>query len=149
MKWILAFSVGCIVLACNDREARYLDLNTGESVELKKEESSGVWVNAETGKPVKVYVDRETNDTIWGSTGKVVNGKVYKTDAGEWKIKTDDEEFKATNGDTKIKAEDGDFKIKDGDYKKKVEKDGDVKIKDGDKTIKIDGETGERKVKND
>jgi hypothetical protein len=30
-----------------------------------------------------------------------------------------------------------------------VEADGDVKIKDGDKKVKIDGETGEKKVKND
>ncbi|MCE3281938.1 MAG: hypothetical protein K0Q66_675 [Chitinophagaceae bacterium] len=34
-------------------------------------------------------------------------------------------------------------------YKKKVEDDGDVKIKDGDVKVKIDKETGERKVKRD
>jgi hypothetical protein len=43
----------------------------------------------------------------------------------------------------------GDYKVKSGDYKKEVEKDGDVIIKDGNKKIKIDGETGERKVKHD
>ena len=106
-------------------------------------------VNGITGEPVKIYVDRESNDTIWGKSGKVVNGQLAKNDDGEWQIKTDDEEYKAENGDTKIKSEDGDYKVKDGDYKKKVEKDGDVKIKDGDKTIKIDGETGEKKVDRD
>ena len=44
---------------------------------------------------------------------------------------------------------DGEYKIKNGDYKKEVEKDGDITIKNGDTKIKIDGETGERKVKND
>jgi hypothetical protein len=39
--------------------------------------------------------------------------------------------------------------VKRDDYKMKVEKDGDVKIKDGDKKTKIDGETGEKKVKKD
>jgi hypothetical protein len=44
---------------------------------------------------------------------------------------------------------DTEYKTKSGDYKKEVEKDGDITIKDGDTKIKIDGETGEKKVKND
>jgi hypothetical protein len=144
----LLFSSVLLVLisSCNSR-SRYLDLNTGEPV--KKDEKTGVMVNAGTGEPVTIYVDRESNDTIWGKNGKVVNGQVAKNDDGKWQIKIDNEEYKAESGDAKIKSEDGDYKVKDGDYKKKVEKDGDVKIKDGDKTIKIDGETGEKKVERD
>ena len=136
-----------VVVSCNSRN-RYLDLSTGEPV--KKDETTGLMVNVNTGEPVKIYVDRESNDTIWGKTGKVVNGQLARNDKGEWQVKMDGEEYKAeSENGAKIKSEDGDYKIKDGDYKKKVEKDGDVKIKDGDKTIKIDGETGERKVDRD
>lgn len=138
---LTAFAGSLFFAACNDNESRYYNLSTGEAVELEKDEKTGLMVDAETGKTVRVYVDRESKDTIWGATGKVVNGQIVKADDGEWKITNDD--------DSKVKMEDGDYKVKDGDYKKKVEKDGDVKIKDGDKTIKIDGETGERKVSND
>ena len=147
---LLAGVLATGVLACNQERARFLDLSTNEAVELEKDEKTGLMVNSETGKPVKVYVDRETNDTIWGATGKVVNGKVVKAEDGEWKIKYDDDEYKAKMGDDyKIKAGDGEYKVKNGDYKKEVEKDGDITIKTGDKKIKIDGETGERKVKKD
>jgi hypothetical protein len=135
------------VASCNTR-SRFLDLNTGQAVQ--KDEKTGVMVNSKTGEPVTVYVDRETNDTIWAKTGKVVNGQVAKNDEGNWVIKVDDEEYKAKSDDgRKIKSEDGEHKVKDDNYKKKVEDDGDVKIKKGDKTIKIDGETGEKKVDND
>jgi hypothetical protein len=54
-----------------------------------------------------------------------------------------------------VKVEEGDYEYisvreilaADDDYKKKVEKDGDVNIKTDDKKIKIDGKTGEKKVK--
>ena len=39
--------------------------------------------------------------------------------------------------------------LKQDDYKVEVEKDGDVKIKNGNDKVKIDGKTGERKVKKD
>ena len=144
----LLFSSMLLILvgSCNTR-ARFLDLNTGDAAQ--KDEKTGVMVNSKTGEPVTVYVDRESDDTIWASTGKVVNGQLAKNDDGKWTIKVDDEEYKAKSDDgRKIKSEDGEYKYKDGDYKKKVEDDGDVKIKKGDKTIKIDGETGERKVDN-
>jgi hypothetical protein len=48
-----------------------------------------------------------------------------------------------------VQSEDGETKIKDGEYKKEVEKDGDITIKDGKTKVKIDGETGEKKVKKD
>ncbi len=95
-------------------------------------------VNADTKEPVIIYVDTQTKDTIYGKTGKVINDHVMKTKDGKYKyVSTDD-----------MESEDA-YKVKDGDYKKKVEKDGDVKIKDGDTKIKIDGKTGEEKVKKD
>ena len=137
MKSIIAAIAGLVTMSlltgCKPQD-RYLDLNTGDRVELEKDSSSGLMVRTDTKKPVEIYVDTKTNDTIYAPTGKVINGHVVKL--GEWKYKYDD---------------DGEYKIKndEADYKKKVEKDGDIKIKDGDTKIKIDGETGERKTKKD
>ena len=122
-------AIASIWSACDNADDRYVDLSSGEKVKLEKDESTGLMVNAETKKPVYIYVDTKTNDTIYGATGKVINGYVVKTEDGKYKYEGDDE-----------------YKIKDGDYKKKVDGD-EVKIKDGDTKVKI--EDGERKVKKD
>jgi hypothetical protein len=137
---LIIAGISTCIYACTNANAndRYLDLNTGETVVLKKDSTSGLMVNAATGKPVHIYVDTKTHDTIYGPTGQVVNGKVVKANDGK---------FTYPEGDLKIKEEaNGEYKIKSDDYKKKVE-DGEVKIKDGDKKIKI--EDGQRKVKKD
>jgi len=152
MKKMMFLFSGIAALAftsCNSDNDRYLDLNTGEYVDMRTDSTSGLMVNAASGEPVEIYVDTKSRDTIYGRTGKVVNGSVIHTSGGKWEVKQDGDEFKAVNGDEKVKSEDGDTKTKDGSVTKKVDKDGDVKIEDGNKTIKIDGETGERKVKKD
>ena len=134
MKKIFLFAIlGSAVVwsACESNE-RYLDLETGEKVELVKDDATGLMVNAETKKPVYIYVDTKTKDTIYGKTGKVINGSVVLVDG------------KYIFQDPSLTVEN-----ETGDYKRKVEKDGDIKIKDGDTKTKIDGETGEKKVKND
>lgn len=162
--------VSCIgFAACNN--GKYLDLTSDERVNLVEDEE-GRMINRETGEPVVLYVDLASNDTVYAVTGDVVNGKlsrdddgVYWYDDGEGKVKIDGDEYKYKNGDVKVKKDfDGDeYKYKDGDvtikrdrddykierkgYTKKVDEDGDIKIETGDKKIKIDGETGERKVK--
>lgn len=126
------------VAGCSRTEnARYVDPETGDALTLVKDENSGLLVDSVTKKPVYIYVDTEKKDTILGSTGEVINGHVVLVD-GKYKY-----------DDTKVKVDDGEYKIKSGDYKKEVEPDGDIKIKDGDKKIKIEGETGETKVKRD
>ncbi|MFI5131367.1 MAG: hypothetical protein ACHQFX_15300 [Chitinophagales bacterium] len=118
----------CILLtACNQH--RYVDLTSGEHIDLVKDEKTGLMVDSKTRQPVYMYVDTKTHDTIYGVTGKVVNGHIVKTEDGKYKYDGDDE-----------------YKMKNGDYKVKVEGD-EIKIKDGDKKIKI--EDGEKKVKND
>lgn len=172
MKTTIGYLAGILAIAgmsaCNEdnTRSRFLDLNTGSSVELIEDEESGLLVEKESGRAVKIYVDRETRDTVWGATGTVINGMLYETREGDWKfkreedewklkmadgeykVKVDGDEYKEKWGDDyKVKRDDGEYKIKRGDYKKEVERDGDVTIKDGNKKIKIDGETGERKVK--
>jgi len=157
--------------ACKNREARALNLATGEEVYLVEGEN-GIMVDKETKRPVLLYVDAEKKDTIYGPTRKVVNGKIERMndgvylydDGGERRIKIDRDEYKIKDGEIKIKRENGEYKYKDEDgatikredgeykyetdgYSKKVDADGDVKIETKDTKTKIDGKTGEIKVK--
>ena len=134
MKKIFLFAIlgSAVVWSACESNDRYLDLETGKKVELVKDDATGLMVNAETKKPVYIYVDTKTKDTIYGKTGKVINGSVVLVDG------------KYIYEDDALTVE-----SESGDYKRKVEKDGDIKIKDGDTKTKIDGETGEKKVKND
>ncbi len=126
--------------ACSDSKGRYVDLSTGKAVDIEKDDKTGFMVIKGTGEPLYIYVDTKKNDTIYAKTGKVINGHVIL--GGDKKYVFDEDE--------KLKIdESGSVKYSDDDYKREVEKDGDVKIKNGDKKVKIDGETGERKVKND
>jgi hypothetical protein len=131
-KLILVLSATAMFAASSGckNDSRYVDLNTGRTLSLVKDESTGLMVDDETKKPVYIYVDTKTKDTIYGPTGEVVNGKVT-VEKGKYTY-----------------AENGEYKIKRGDdYKVEVEKDGDVTIKSEDKKIKMEGETGEVKVK--
>jgi hypothetical protein len=137
-KFIIAMSALAFALgSCQERtESAYYDLNRDKDVDLVKDEN-GRMVDADTRQAPYIYINNETNDTIFGETGEVINGRVTRTADGKFKY-----------DGVKIKYdEDGDFKLKDGDYKKKIDADGDIKIKDGDKKKKIDGETGEVKNK--
>ena len=174
-KMIVVGAITMVVglAACsNNKEGRFLNLTSGEEVMVTQDEN-GQSVDKESGKPVLLYVNTRTNDTIYGPTGKVVNGNlayneddnVFVYDAGERKIKIDGGEFKLKAGDVKIKKDldGGEYKYKDDDvkikrdrddykvegngYTKKVDEDGDIKVETKDKKYKIDGETGERKVK--
>ena len=126
--------VSFLWISCTAEKDRYVDLRTGKSITLEKDSETGVWVNAETKKPVYMYVDTKKNDTIYGKSGLVVNGHIVRSDDNVYWYDVDHNE---------------EYKAKSDDYKMKVEKDGDIKIKDGDKKTKIDGETGEKKVKKD
>jgi lipopolysaccharide export LptBFGC system permease protein LptF len=154
-----------LVVSCGQTKDEYIDLTSGKTVRLEEDKQTGYLVNADTKKPVYIYINPSSEDTFYGRTGKKINGNVIKTSNGnykydgdneyvykdgDFKLKNDDDgDYKDKDGDRKVKVdEDGDLKIKDGDYKKKVDNDGDVKIKDGDKKVKIDKD-GDRKVKVD
>lgn len=153
MKQSFIFSVGVIIIcSCNNSHSRYLDLNSNEYVNLRKDSVSGYMMNRKTGEPVDVYVDTKTHDTVYGVTGEIVNGRIHKTAEGRWVVKMDGDEFKAkseSENSAKVKIEGDEYKSKNGNYTVKKEGDGDVKIENGNTQVKIDGKTGERKVKKD
>ncbi len=141
-----------LVYSCNPSVPHYLDLSTNKPIDVQKDSVSGYMINTKTGEPVDLYVDTKSHDTIYGQTGEIVNGKVHKTEEGKWIVKTEGDEYKAkseSENSAKIKMEGDKFKMKDGNYTVKKDADGDVKIENGRTQVKIDGKTGERKVKKD
>ncbi len=133
---ILLIATVVMSVSCSTEKERYIDLRTGKAITIEKDPATSVWVNADTKEPVYIYVDTKKNDTIYGKTGLVINGHVHKSADNVFWYDADTE--------TEYKVE-----VTETDYKKEVEKDGDVKIKNGDTKTKIDGETGEKKVKKD
>ena len=128
-----AFAVAMLVYSCSRTAgSRYVDLSTGKEVELIKDEKTGLMINVETNEPVYMYVDTETSDTIYGSTGKVINGEIRKLDDGSYHF-TGDYKYKSEDGDgdTKVKVEDGEVKIKTDEQKIKIDEDG-KKVKKDD-----------------
>ncbi len=123
-----------VFTACNNNDAKYKNLETGEKVYIVKSET-GEAMDSVSGKPVEFYVDLNTKDTIYGRTGVVVNNKIVKNADGvyvmsEPEVKSEVEELIESGEDVKIKV--------DGDK---------MKIKTDDKKIKIDGD--DKKVKYD
>lgn len=126
------------ILGCSESKGRYLNLSTGKTIGVEKDEKTGYMVDMQTREPLYIYVDSKKDDTIYAKTGEVINGHVYLDDNNKYVF----------DGDEKLKLDDG-VTYKDGDYKVKVEENGDMKVKNGDRKVKTDGETGEKKVKND
>lgn len=139
--------------------AQYVDLTTGKTFTPVKHEGTGMMMNPETQRPVHIYINTETNDTLYGRTGEVINGKVVRTPEGRYSF-SGDGDYIFRDGEYRMRTEadsagykkkmqsDGDVKVKYDGYKRKVEKDGDVKIKDGDAKVKVE-EDGTMKVKED
>ncbi|MBC7826788.1 MAG: hypothetical protein H7122_03505 [Chitinophagaceae bacterium] len=139
----------------------YLDLNTGETIDIWYDAAGLRTLNKKTGAPVDFYVNTSTNDTVFGRGRFVVNGYVLKGDDGKWnlndgKVKVDGDELKVKVGDqkfkidgdeikikgngVKVKSDGGDVKVKSKDGKAKYEEDR-IKIKDGDNTVKVKDST--------
>jgi ABC-type thiamine transport system substrate-binding protein len=135
------------VISCSDNNARYIDLNTGNRITVVKDSSTGYMLYSETKEPLVVYYDSQTKDTLYGQTGEVINHKVMRTPEGKYYYEIP----KPAEVKQKVLTQDEIDRelLKNGDYKKKVEKDGDIKIKHGDTKTKIDGKTGEKKIKKD
>ena len=137
----LGLVIAFLVSSCNTN-GRYLDLNTNQYVDVKKDSTSGYIVNSKSGEPVDVYVDTKNHDTIYGMTGEIVNGRIHKTEGGNWVVKLDGDEYKAkseSENSAKVKREGDEYKAKNGNYTIKKEGDGDIKIENGNTQTKIDG----------
>jgi hypothetical protein len=118
--------------------ASYINLSTGAPVTVVKDEQQGYYVYSDTKKPIEkdfFFVDVNTQDTLYGPKGVVVNNAVVKSGSGSWSL---NESMVERDGeDIKVKTADGKLKI-DGDK---------LKYKEGDSTkIKVDGNESKSKV---
>lgn len=129
---------------------KYIDLKTGQPVELYYDAKARRTYSAITNEPVEFYVDVNSGDTIYGRGRYVVNNYIvrstdgmYRLDAG--KIKMDKDDLKIKDGSKKLKMDNSNMKmkgveggkmkgdstsgkIKTNDMKKKTNKD-DMKMK--------------------
>ncbi|MFC5282839.1 hypothetical protein [Pedobacter alpinus] len=130
---LLIMSPALVMVSCTNNDSKYKNLQTGEKVYIIQSES-GQAIDSISGSPVEFYVNTETQDTIYGETGEVVNNKLIKTSddvykLDESKFKTEIEEMMESD-DVKIKVDGDDMKIKTDDKK--------IKIEDGEKKVKYD-----------
>jgi hypothetical protein len=130
---------------------KYVDLNSGQPVDLYYDSKKKKTYSANNDQPVDLYVNVATGDTVYGEGRYVVNDYIVKTEDGKYKldnkkIKIDGDEIKIKEGNKKFKIEDGEMKIKDGDTKLKADAD-ESKMKTED--MKTKTEDGETKTKKD
>ena len=130
---------------------KYVDLNSGQPVDLYYDSKKKKTYSASNDQPVALYVNVATGDTVYGEGRYVVNNYIVKTEDGKYKldnrkIKIDGDEIKIKEGDKKFKIEEGEMKIKDGDTKLKADAD-ESKMKTED--MKTKTEDGETKIKKD
>lgn len=130
----------------NSDAGHYLDARTGKPIRISVDPQTGARTNAETGEPVWRYVDKRTwwvyGGDGWDSVGeaKMDNGQLtYKDENDAWVTY----EKRWQDDDAKL-AED--WKKKYGETKVKVSKDGDIKVKDESGDIKYDADDNKIKV---
>lgn len=131
----------------NSEAGHYLDARTGKPIRITVDPQTGARTNAETGEPVWRYVDRRNwwvyGGDNWDKVGEArQQGEQieYKGDNDAWV--TYDKRW--IDEDAKM-AED--WKKKYGETKVKVDKDGDIKVKDESGDIKYDAD--DNKIKTD
>ena len=116
----LALSGWTVWSACEDAQAHYIDLNSGEKIAVVKDDH-GRLVDAQTKRPVRFYVDTKSKDTLDGRTGRVVNGELVKVEDGDYEYISvreslaEDDQYKK-----KVEANGGEVKIKNGKHKIKI-----------------------------
>ena len=131
----------------NSEAGNYLDARSGKPIRISVDPQTGARTNAETGEPVWRYVDRRNwwvyGGDDWSQVGeaRMQGDKLeYKGDKDEWVTY----EKRWTDDDSKMAES---WKKKYGDTKVKVSKDGDIKVKDENGKIKYDAD--DNKVKTD
>ena len=126
----------------NSEAGYYLNARTGKPIKIRVDATTGARINEETNEPVNYYVDKRTwwvyGDDSWDTIGTA------KMEGDELLFHDDNDKW--VSFDQKWKVDDGEVKLKSGDSKSKVEKDGDAKTKTEDGS-KVKSDEEETKVK--
>jgi len=133
---------------------RYLDLNTGQTVDLYYDAKRNRVYSMATNEPVDFYVDMSTGDTIYGTGRYIVNNYIIKSPEGQYrldmnKVKMEKNEWKIKEGNRKFKMDKSEMKIKGDTTGEKMY--GDTtrrgKMKSSDMKMKGDTTSGKMKMK--
>lgn len=120
----------------NSEAGNYLDARTGKPIKINVDANTGARVNAETNEPVRYYVDRRTwwvyGDDSWDTIGSA------QMEGQELRFRGDNDKWVTYEEKWKVDGGDGETKMKSEDSKTKVEKDGDAKTKTEDGKVKTD-----------
>lgn len=153
---IFALAIAACTAGVCSVDAQYIDLTTGEAVTVTKHHGNGMMYNAAKQRPLFLYVNTQTGDTLYGRTGAVVNGRLHRSYDGKFHV--DDGDYIYDNGEYRLLREsdstgykrkvrsDGGQKVKYGDYKRKTDEENDLKVKVGEAKLK-DYNDGREKVK--
>ena len=122
----------------NSEAGNYLDARTGKPIRISVDATTGARVNAETNEPVRYYVDKRTwwvyGDNNWDTIGSA------QMEGNELRFRDDNDKWVSYDQKWKIDESDAEAKLKTEDSKTKVEKDGDTKTKTEDGKVKTDEE---------
>jgi hypothetical protein len=128
---------------------RYVDLSTGQPVDLYYDAKTRRTYSAMTNEPVEFYVDKNTNDTIYGRGRYIVNNYIVRSNDGMYrldaaKIKMDKDDIKIKDGNKKFKMDQSNMKMKGAGEKMKADTTG-GKMKTNDMKKKIDNDRSKTK----
>ena len=128
---------------------RYVDLKTGQPVDLYYDAKTRRTYSSMTNEPVEFYVDVNTHDTIYGRGRYVVNNYIVKANDGMYrldasKIKMDKDDLKIKDGNKKFKMDQSNMKMKGAGEKMKADTTG-AKMKANDMKKKIDNDRSKTK----
>lgn len=128
---------------------RYIDLSTGQPVDLYYDAKTRRTYSSVTNEPVEFYVDMNTHDTIYGRGRYVVNNYIVRSNNGMYrlnaaKIKMDKDDIKIKDGDKKFKMDQSNMKMKAYDEKMKVDTTA-AKMKGKDMKKKVDNDRSKTK----
>lgn len=89
----------------------YRDISTGQNINLRYDRQKKMTYNSETGKPVDMYVNYTTGDTVYGRGQYIVNSYLMRDNGGNWGLDT-----------VRVRSNDGGLFIIEGNRKMKTEK---------------------------
>jgi hypothetical protein len=117
----------------NSESGAYVDARTGKKIKINVDPETGARTNTETGEPVDYFVDTRTW-WVYGNTGFDTIGSA-RMEGENLKFRDNSDKWIPFGERWKL-DDDGDLKMKTDDVKMKVDKDGDMKIKTDDQKIK-------------
>lgn len=117
----------------NSEAGKYMDARTGKPIKISVDRTTGVRMNAETHEPVVRYIYVDNNDW-WAYDAE-------GTRLGRARYENDKVMYEGDNNtwvDYDVKWKDDSTKMKTDDMKIKTDKNGETKIKTDDQKIKVD-----------